>query len=254
MLNLDPSVRLHPTDAYVVPHPLVPDPIPVGELIALGCCAGPSWRHSASVIQGLLLLDEAKALPFSPTIYLGFSAGGFGGGSNLVRPIFGGFGGRTDLDAMAYWTIQNLGVGNVAMIRGANADLQVSRFEQIEMLNRVRAEVAEAYAKTHARYAQIATNESAIQSGLLSFTQDLDRIRLSVGDVLPIELLTASADGRARIDYVDAIVDYNGAQFELYVALGQPPANALARPVPTRGVYPSGVTAENPRAATSPPR
>ena len=36
LLNLDPSIRLHPTDAYVVPHPLVPDPIAVGELIALG--------------------------------------------------------------------------------------------------------------------------------------------------------------------------------------------------------------------------
>ena len=191
LLNLDPSIRLHPTDAYVVPHPLVPDPIPVGELIALGLLAGPSWRPSASVIQALLLLDEAKALPFSPTIYLGFSAGGFGGGSNLVRPIFGGFGGRTDFDAMAYWTIQNLGVGNVAMIRGANANLQVRRFEQIEMLNRVRAEVAEAYAQTHARYAQIETNESATQSGLLSFTQDLTRIRYRSRDVLPIELLNS---------------------------------------------------------------
>ena len=45
------------------------------------------------------------------------------------------------------------------------------------MLNRVRDEVAEAYARTHARYAQIETNEAAVQSGLLSFTQDLDRIR-----------------------------------------------------------------------------
>ena len=56
----------------------------------------------------------------------------------------------------------------------------------------------------------------------------------------------------ARIDYIDAIVDYNRAQFELYVALGQPPANALAHPVPTQGVAPSGVTAANPRAANPP--
>ena len=137
---------------------------------------------------------------------------------------------------MAYWTIQNLGVGNVALIRGANANLQVRRFEQIEMLNRVRAEVAEAYARTHARYAQIETNEAAIQSGLLSFTQDLDRIRYRSRDVLPIELLNSfSLMANARIDYIDAIVDYNRAQFELYVALGQPPANALARPGPHPG-------------------
>ncbi|MGA2700847.1 MAG: TolC family protein [Isosphaeraceae bacterium] len=254
LLNLDPAIRLHPTDAYVVPHPLVPDPIAVGELIALGLLRRPELAaQRASIIQGLLLLDGAKALPFSPTIYIGFSAGGFGGGSNLVRPIFGGFGGRTDFDAIAFWTIQNLGVGNVALIRAAKANLQVRRFEQIEVLNRVRAEVAEAYARTHARYAQIETNESAVQSGLLSFTQDLTRIRYRSRDVLPIELLDSfRLMAGARIDYIDAIVDYNRAQFELYVALGQPPADALAHPVPTQGVSPSGVTAANPRAANPP--
>ena len=155
---------------------------------------------------------------------------------------------------MAYWTIQNLGVGNVAMIRAADAHLQIRRFQQIEMLNRVRAEVAEAYARTHARYAQIETNEAAVRSGFLSFTQDLDRIRYRsprraadrAAEQLPV-------DGRCAIDYIDAIVDYNRAQFELYVALGQPPANALARPgSPPRGVAPSGVTAANPRVSRPP--
>jgi outer membrane protein TolC len=254
LLNLDPSIRLHPTDAYVVPHPLVPDPIPVGELIALGLLRRPELAaQRASVVQGLLALDGAKALPFSPTFYIGFSAGGFGGGSNLVRPIFGGFGGRTDFDAAAFWTIQNLGVGNAAIIRASRASLQVRRFEQIEMLNRVRSEVAEAYARTHARYAQIATNESATQSGLLSFTQDLTRIRFRSRDVLPIELLDSfRLMAGARLDYIDAIVDYNEAQFELYVALGQPPANALAHPVPTQGVAQSGVTAAHPTAPNLP--
>ncbi len=45
---------------------------------------------------------------------------------------------------------------------------------------------------------------------------------------------------RARNAYLDAIVDYDRAQFELYVALGQPPADALAHPVPTEGVTPPG--------------
>ena len=38
--------------------------------------------------------------------------------------------------------------------------------------------------------------------------------------------------GRGLYAYLDAIIDYNRAQFELYVALGQPPADCLARPVP----------------------
>ena len=129
VLNLDPSIRLHPTDAYVVPHPLVPDPIPVRELITLGLLRHPELAAMrVAIVQALLALQGAKALPFSPSFYIGFSAGGFGGGSNLVRPLFGGFGGRTDFDVIAFWTLQNLGVGNVAMIRGANANLQIRRF------------------------------------------------------------------------------------------------------------------------------
>src|SRR5262249_31070052 len=112
LLNLDPSIRLHPTDAFVVPQPLVPDPTPMCGLIAIGLLNRPELAAQRSAIQAALYsLDGAKILPFSPTALIGFSAGGFGGGSNLVRPIFGGFAGRTDLDAIAYWTIQNLGVG-----------------------------------------------------------------------------------------------------------------------------------------------
>ena len=43
------------------------------------------------------------------------------------------------------------------------------------------------------------------------------------------------------LEYIDAIVDYNEAQFAMYVALGQPPADSLARPVPTEGVAPTNL-------------
>jgi outer membrane protein TolC len=258
LLNLDPSIRLHPTDAFVVPHPLVPDPMPVSELVALAILHRPELAAQQAAIRAALMnLDGAKILPFSPTTIVGFSAGGFGGGSNLVRPIFGGFAGREDLDAMVYWTIQNLGVGNVALIRLADARLKVSQFQQIEILNRVRAEVAEAYARAHARYAQIGTYEEAVRSGYLAYHQDLDRT-LFMGadqprDVLPIELLNSfDLLANARVEYVDAIVDFNRAQFAMYVALGQPPANALAHPVPVEGVVPRNVPAPRPLPGTRP--
>jgi outer membrane protein TolC len=247
VLNLDPSIRLHPIDAFVVPQPIVPDPIPVAELIATGMLNRPELAAQRAAIQAAFLsLEGAKVLPFSPTVLVGFSAGGFGGGSNLVRPIFGGFSGREDLDPIAYWTIQNLGVGNLGMIKVAKAQLRIAEFHQIELLNIVRSQIAEAYAHAHARYAQIGTYEDAVRAGYLSYHEDLIRIRAMGGpeehNVLPIELLNSFlllAD--ARVAYVDAIVDYNRAQFELWVALGQPPANALAHPVPVEGVVPTGV-------------
>ncbi len=249
LVNLDPSIRLHPTDAVVVPQPIVPDPTPLSELIALGLLRRPELAAQRAAIEAALkTLGGAKILPFSPTFLLGFSAGGEGGGSNLVRPIFGGFSGREDLDAIAYWTLQNLGLGNVAMIRGADARLKINQFQQVELLNMVRADVAEAYARSHARYAQIGTYEDAVRSGYLSFKQDLERTRLMLvegprgRDVLPIELLNSfELLAGARLDYLDAIVDYNESQFAMYVALGQPPADSLAHPVPTEGVAPTNL-------------
>ena len=107
----------------------------------------------------------------------------------------------------------------------------------------VRADVAEAYAKTHARFAQITTNEAAVRSGLAGFQEDFDRIKSRAArTVLPIELLdNFRLLARARRQYLDAIVDYNRAQFELYVAMGQPPAAALSRQVPIDGFAPSGI-------------
>ena len=67
----------------------------------------------------------------------------------------------------------------------------------------------------------------------------MGRLKAAKRRVLPIELLdNFRLLARARFDYVDAISDYNRAQFELFVALGQPPANMLAHPVPTSGVVP----------------
>jgi outer membrane protein TolC len=256
LLNLDPSIRLHPTDAFVVPFPIVPDPMPVAELIALGLLNRPELAAQRAAIQAALMnLYGAKILPFSPTTLIGFSAGGYAGGSNLVRPIFSGMGGRTDLDAIMYWTIQNLGLGNVALIHLADAQLQMTKFQQIEILNRVRADVAEAYARTHARYAQIGAYEDAVRSGYLAYHEDLERTMLMGSnrprDVLPIELLNSfDLLANGRVEYVDAIIDYNKAQFAMYVALGQPPASSLAHPVPVDGVVPRNVPP--PRALTRP--
>ena len=255
VLNLDPSIRLQPTDAFVVPLPIVPNPMPLPELIAVGLLRRPELgERRAAIRASLLSLEGTKVLPFSPTVLVGFSAGGFGGGSNLVSPTFGAFGGRADVDVIGYWTIRNLGIGNVALIRSADARLKMTRFQEIAVLNLVRSEVAEAYARSHARYAQIATTEAAVKSGLAGFREDYDRIFRRAREeeksrTLPIELLdNFRMLNRARRAYLDAIVDYNRAQFELFVAMGQPPADALAHPVPVDGVAPSGVD-----RATSPP-
>jgi outer membrane protein TolC len=248
LLDLAPSPRLQATDGWVVPAPLIPDPIPLPELIAIALMQRPELAERRAAIQETLLaLNAAKVLPFSPNIIVGYSAGTFGGGSNIASdgtvardPRFDSFAPRTDFDAVAYWTARNLGVGNLALVRLAQSNVRANNFREIEVLDRVRAEVATAYARTHARFAQIETGERAVQTGAKAFQEDLVRTKNLQG--LPIEVLDSlRLLARSRYAYLDAIVDYNRAQFELYVALGQPPAKYLARPVPADLFLPPAV-------------
>jgi outer membrane protein TolC len=245
LLDLAPSPRLQAIDAWVVPAPIVPDPIPLPELIAIALMQRPELGERRAAIQeALLALDAAKLLPFSPNIIVGYSAGTFGGGSNIAsdgtfgqQARFDNFAPRTDFDAMAYWTARNLGVGNLAQVRLARSNVRSNKLREVEVLDRVRAEVATAYARTHTRFAQIETGGRAVRAGAKAFQEDLVRTKNQEG--LPIEVLDSlRLLGRSRYAYLDAIVDYNRAQFELYVALGQPPAKCLARPVPADLVPP----------------
>jgi outer membrane protein TolC len=155
----------------------------------------------------------------------------------LKQPRFDSFADRQDFDAVVYWSLRNLGVGNVAMVRLARSNLRSEELRRVEVLDRVRTEVASAYAAAHARYAQIDVDERAVRSSQAGFTRDFERTKGLVG--FPIEVLDSLRSlARSRNAYLDAIVDYNQAQFALYVALGQPPADVLARAIPTSLVPP----------------
>jgi outer membrane protein TolC len=259
LLSLDPSIRLQATDGWVVPAPIVPDPVPLPELIAIAVTQRPELQERRAMIRAALLeLQGARLLPFSPHLIVGYSAGTFGGGSNLAsegvtlangsvlrQPRFGSFDDRQDFDVVLYWTLRNLGVGNLALVRLARSNLRSEQLRELETLDRVRAEVAAAYARSHARFAQIETGEHGVERSSQAYAEDLRRTRNREG--LPIELLDSlRLLGRSRYEYLDAIVDYNRAQFELYVALGQPPADVLARPIPADLVPP-------PQLPTTPP-
>lgn len=241
LLGLDTAVRLEPTDRWAVPHTIVPEPIPISELIAIAGLRRPELEERrADFARALLALDSAKLLPFSPNVFLGFSAGSFGGGSNLAtQPVtstpfgsgqdrFGNFQSRTDLDVIIYWSLRNLGVGNRAQIEASASRARQAELQQFIVFDRVRSEVARAQVKVHARFHQLKTAEEAVRDSDTAWQEDLRRIRGNDG--LPIEVLDSQRLlVRSRLAYVNTIINYNLAQFELYYALGQPPADLLVR-------------------------
>jgi len=250
-LNLEPSIRLHTAEDRAVPAAVVPEPIPLPELLAIALLNRPELAQRQSAIGGALLaLQAAKVLPFSPNLLIGLSYGGEGGGSNLVNepvgttpfargdPRFGLGAERLDFDAIAFWSLQNLGVGNLGFIRESQSKARTADLEYQAMLDQVRAEVAQAQSRTQARFAQIQAAEKAVAAITIGYAEDVKAIKASIGPARvahPIELLDSlRLLAEARRTYLEAIIKYNQAQVELYVALGEPPADTLARLVPTR--------------------
>lgn len=245
LLNLNVTTPLRPVESQVVPQAIVPNRIPLAELVAIALVDRPELKARQAAIQAALLeLDSAKLLPFSPQLMVGISGGIFGGGSNLVasstppanglppnQPRFGDFKGRTDIDAILYWSVRNLGLGNKALIDLARARSRSADFEEQATLDQVRREVADAFVKTHIRFAEIEARARGVRSGAAALTEDFIRVQGREGK--PIEALDSLRHlATERREYLGAIVDYNKAQFELYVALGKPPADLLARPIP----------------------
>ena len=245
LLNLNVTTPLRPVESQVIPQSIVPNRIPLTELVAIALLDRPELKARRAAIQAAMLeLRSAKVLPFSPQVMVGLSEGVFGGGSDLVasstppaaglppnQPSFGDFKDRTDIDAIMYWSLRNMGLGNKALIDIARARTAITDFEEQATLDQVRREVAEAFVRTHVRFAEIDARAKGVRSGTSALAEDLIRVQGREG--LPIEVLDSLRHlATERRDYLDAIVDYNKAQFELYVALGKPPADMLARPVP----------------------
>jgi outer membrane protein TolC len=228
LLNLDPSLRLQ----------IVNDPIEVvqlndpqktlPELIRIARDNRPELRAAAAEIAAARAqVVQEKARPLLPTLSVAYSQTGFGGGSNLSPPAFNGLHPRGDFDAMAFWTLQNFGLGNLARIRQRQAKVGEAEGRRGVWVNRIDKEVADAYNLSQARFREVQVARRQVESGVKGFQRDLTGIRGFT--VLPIELLdSTNLLYQARLDLLRAIVAFDEAQFQLFVALGQPPTLAVA--------------------------
>jgi outer membrane protein TolC len=222
-LNLDPAVRLRPVGGPLVPIDLIALDTPTSDLIQYALSRRPDLAaRTADVAQAEIHHREEIARPWIPTVWLGYSGGAFGGGSNVVPPLLAHFGGRTDFDVRVFWTIMNMGAGNLSLINQRDAQVGEADAHRVAMINQVRKEVTAARADALAARTEIEIARSELSSAENGFREDLDRSRENLGR--PIEVLNSlNLLGDARVHLVKALLRYDQAQFRLFVALGSPP-------------------------------
>lgn len=235
LLHMDPTVALEPIDPVVAPIELVPVEAPVGELVAQGLGARPELAESQSLVaQAVQIMRRERYAIFMPSVIMGISYGGFGGGQG---DTIGNFSNRMDADAIAYWELRNLGFGEAAARAQSRSLVQQATINRLATMDQVAREVVEAHAQVTARQAQIAIAREAVAAAIASRGLNNQRIEQAKG--LPIEVLQSNqALAQAQREYLRTVVDYNVAQFSLYRALGWPKSLA-GLPAATSAVPPT---------------
>jgi outer membrane protein TolC len=228
LLNDDPNVALRPLEPAIAPVELVPLDTSLQTLLPTGLTNRPELTEASHLVgEAVHRYRLEKTSPWLPNVLMGTSYAAFGGGPGSQIDNTAG---RFDLDAIAYWQVRGLGVGEYAARKEARARYDQTRFEQIRVMNDVAREIVQGHAQIQARHRQIAIAEQAVQRASNSFERNLRRVRDLQG--LPIETLQSiQALDQARREYLRVLVDYNAAQFRLQRALGWPIAISDANPV-----------------------
>jgi outer membrane protein TolC len=255
LLNLDPSTRLQTGDVPIQVVQFVDPKESLPNLLDIAARNRPELMAAAATIRASQKrVRQETVRPLIPYLWAGFSAGDFGGGAVAIQnpvvanpatltdgagqpnghttPVFGSIASRTDVDVMAFWTLQNFGLGNLAHVKQRRAQLGEAQAARQGVQNQVNLEVTEAYARSAQNYRSIEIERRNVQEASDAFQRDLERIIGGVG--LPIEVLDSAerlSAGRQKL--LDAVIGFDRAQFQLFVALGQPPTLVVDDDKPT---------------------
>lgn len=219
LLSQAQNSQLVPADPMLYPVEFVARDSSVQQLVATGLSNRPELCE-ARYLVGIAVkqYEREKFAPLLPSVLLGMSYGGNGGGlgGDIER-----YGDRFDFDVAAFWEVRNLGIGEKAARDAACSQIEQAKWQQVRMMDQVAGEVAEAHAQTQARFGQIEVAQEGIKAAELSFQRNSERIRDGQG--LPLETLQSiQALDLARREYVRSVADFNRAQFRLQRALGWP--------------------------------
>lgn len=227
ILSLEPTVRLHTVGGPIGGLEIINPDTELQTLIRMAERRRPELAAGSATIQvNQTRLRQEKTRPLFPMVLLGYSSASFGGGGVLFPPFFGTFRGRQDFDALAVWSLTNLGVGNAATVSERRAVLNQSLAERIRALTGVRQEVIAAYGLVLGERMQIQITQRQLADTEEGFREEFRR--LLGAEARPIEVLNSVDQlGVARQELIKAVTGYNQAQFRLYVATGMSPTRAV---------------------------
>ncbi len=245
LLHLDAEVFLLPNEDFRWPLEL-PGGVwfsqPLHELVGQGLRSRPELAENQSLIEAAVArYRTVKYRPLLPNLIVNYSFGGFGGGPAIVSKtktgtnvlgnsgVIADFGTRDDFDISLVWRLQNMGLGNLAQIRDARAQLEQTRVFQLQIQDQVITQIVQALEQIQRSKQRVELSGVGLFDGnkkpdgaiyhsvklnfLRIFNDPKSRAALEVQD--SIRRLSD-----VLFSYANALTDYDEARFRFLIALG----------------------------------
>lgn len=218
VLHLDPNVDLAPRDSDLVPVTVVDTSASADSLVARAIRARPELRRAAAVIDASAASRRGAVYgALIPAVGVQGFAGALGGGPDSGRSRVAGMG---DYTVSIGWRLGPGGLFDQGRINAASAQLSTAKLNQQKLKEGISAEVLQAVARVRAYGGEIGLAERTLASAQETLRLTEARRQFGVGAVLE-DIQAQQALTQARSDYVNAIAQFNKAQYALAAALGE---------------------------------
>jgi outer membrane protein TolC len=218
VLHVDPRVELVARDSDLVPVTVVDTATSADSLVAIAIRARPELRRAAAVIEASDASHRGAVYgALIPAVGVQGFAGALGGGPDSGHSRVAGM---TDYTLTVGWRLGPGGLFDAGRINGTNAQLSAAKLNQEKLRESIAAEVLAALARVRAYGAEIALAERTLTSAEETLRLTEARRQFGVGAVLE-DIQAQQALTQARSDYVNAITQFNKAQYALSAAIGE---------------------------------
>jgi len=217
VLHLDSRVELVAPEAELVPLDVVATNTALDSLIVQAFAARPELAQSRFLIEAAR--DARKGAVYGPLIpSLGAQVfvGGLGGGKDGASSTFGE---SEDYQFTLGWRIGPGGLFDRGRTRAADARLKIADLSGQKLLDEVTRQVTESFVRWQSLADQIATARRALEAADETLRLTRQRKEFAVGAVLE-NIQSEQELTRARLDYLNAVAEYNKAQYALRKATG----------------------------------
>jgi outer membrane protein TolC len=236
VLRLDPRAVVEPLEHDHLQITLIEPGRTLEELMPIALTNRPEVAaHQAMTQAAIAAIRREKARPFIPSVGInGFQtpfemiqAGIFGLGANNKLNQWTG---RDDVSIQPVWQLQNLGFGNLALIKKQRAQQSQAIVDFFAAQDMVAADVTRALARVQSAALRVVQADRALRTGIITLNGTMEGLQQisRFGNVLV--LITRPQEAVFALDllrlafeeYFNTVAEYNKAQFELFHALGYP--------------------------------